>query len=625
MLPFAIDTETELITEATPCPKLVCLSYAVADQADLVPHALAAEVLNVAATTKEAHIVGHHFAYDACVLIQLQPRILPLIFELYDNNRIADTMIRESLYHIEHGTLQEDGRNRFTLAHLTQKHLGIALVKEGPESWRLRYGELRDVLIDAWPAAAHNYAVEDARSTLRVWEKQEVLKPGGYPDEMLQVRAEFGLKLMSNHGAITDEAAVDRFELALLERAIKQETTLRSCGLIKIKDGTRDAKLTRSMVALAYKKLNLEVPRTESSGRFEDGQIKYDELTLAESGDPRLLALSEYARVLKLLDTYVPIMRRGIDHPIYGNYNTLVASGRTSAYKPNWQNLPVASGARECIKARPGKVFVACDFSLAELRALAQVTYSWFGTSKMRDALIRGEDLHTALAATIMGITYTTAAKLKEAQDPVFVGTTDQPGIRSIAKSMNFGLAGGLGTATFSEYLRNNGIKKSQAECKILKSQWFEQWPEMHQYFALIALLCGEQGDHQLQQFGSNRIRGGLTFTSGANTMFQGYVADVAKAWLWRVTRACYVEARSPMFGARPEFFIHDELILECDREVGHEVATELEHLAIETMEEWMPDVPARADAHSMNYWTKKAEAVHDKHGRLIPWEEREL
>lgn len=631
MQPIAIDIETFAITPTDPCPQLVCMSYALdATTTDIARHEHAPEVFRTIAEDPESLVVTHNGPYDVTVLLKADPSLAAPILKLYDEGRIADTMIREALAHIERGTLQEESewnKGLLQLATLANDHLGIQLDK-GEDSWRLRYGEFFDVPLEQWPAEARHYATADAACTLRVYQDQ---KPK--PDEVLQVRAALALKLMSNHGAVTDEEAVDRFETSVLERALKHEASLRECGLIKTRllddgnrhedDGKRDTKLARAFVEDAYMRMGLPVPLTDPSDRFPYGQTRYDELTLSESGDARLVALSDYARALKLLETYVPIMRSGLDHPIYGKYNTLVATGRTSAYKPNWQNLPVAPGARECVRARKGRVLVACDMSLAELRTLAQVTFSWFGFSVMRDALLEGKDLHTDLGASILGIPYAEAAALKKAKDLIFVGTDDQPGIRSIAKNMNFGLAGGLGAETFSAFLRNNGIRKTRDECAVLKMQWLDKWTEMRPYFDHMGKVCGDFGTKSLTQFGSERVRGGLSFTQAANTMFQGYVADIAKAWMWRVTRACYWEDRSPLFGSRPIFFIHDELILESDEEAGHDVAVELERLAVETMAEWMPDVPGLADAHLMYHWTKKAEATKDKHGRLIPWEKR--
>ena len=51
-------------------------------------------------------------------------------------------------------------------------------------------------------------------------------------------------------------------------------------------------------------------------------------------------------------------------------------------------------GMRECFVARDLCTLISCDFGQAELVSLAQITYSVFGYSKMRDLLNAKMDIH---------------------------------------------------------------------------------------------------------------------------------------------------------------------------------------------------------------------------------------
>lgn len=614
---FALDTETEPITETTPLPRLVCLSYALSGAVDLVRYPDARAVLEVA-SEGDAPIVTHNGAFDFAVLGKHEPDLLPSIFELYEHGRIRCTKIREALQRIETGTMIDEVGSRIRLEELALEYLGVQLDK-GEDGWRTRFGELRELPLDQWPERAKNYATGDAASTLKIFQKQK-----DKPDETLQTRADFCLSLISAHGVVTDPEAVDQFELNLRERAVEMLGALEESGLVRRgsvkkaeKDGSRNTKLTRELVEEAYTRLGRDVPRTPPSMKFRQGQVKYDEDTLKDSGDDRLVKLADYAHLAKLLDSFLPMVRAATYRPVHCSYDVLKETGRTSCSKPNWQQLPRERGARECVIARPGKVLVACDFMAAELRALAQICFSWFGASDLREAFLAGKDPHVILAAQIDGISIEEALERRKAGDKAFKLT------RQFAKIPNFGMGGGMGPEAFSSHAKGYGYDVSIERATELKQIWLNTWTEMRQYFRVIATIVGDFGDRKIEQFGSGRVRGGLAFTQCANTWFQGLVADFAKDALWEVTKRCYVDRRSPLFGSRPEFFVHDEVIVEADEEQAHEVAVELERVMIEVEQKWLPDVPAAADAHLMRRWSKEAEAVRDDAGRLIPWEDR--
>lgn len=607
MKTIAIDTETELITATEPTPRLVCLSYSDGELSDLVGYRDAAAVLSMVEDSG-ANIVGHNFAFDASVLSAHDPDLQTMMFCLYEGGRVRDTLHREALARIARGTLDTEGP--LSLDFLSSKYLGRTLDK-GEDGWRLRYGELRETPLADWPERARAYPIADAATTHELYARQK-----DRPDEVLQARADFALRMMAVHGVVTDEAAVDAFELSLLETIVARRDALREAGILKPKkkrepDGeqSRDMKKIHALIEEA---LGEQTPRTPT-GRV---QADEDALEAAAPRHPVLATLAEYQHASKLLDTYVPVVRVGIDHPIHCSYRVLVASGRTSCSRPNWQNLPREAGARECVVPRKGKVFVAADYNVAELRALAQVCYSWFGYSALREAFLKDRDPHLELAATLLSISYDEAVARRKVHDPIVVEA------RQFAKIPNFGFPGGLGAEAFAIYARRYGHDVSPERARELKAAWAMQWPEMRQYFEMAGQVTGDLGEKRIEQYGSGRVRGGLSFTQAANTMFQGLVADCAKDATWEVTRRCYTVPTSKLYGARPIFFVHDELILEADEEQAADAAEELVEVMEEIEAKWLRDVPPAAEGKLMRRWSKKAEPVR-RDGRLIPWEDR--
>jgi DNA polymerase I-like protein with 3'-5' exonuclease and polymerase domains len=260
----------------------------------------------------------------------------------------------------------------------------------------------------------------------------------------------------------------------------------------------------------------------------------------------------------------------------------------------------------------------------------------------MAESLNDGKDLHTAFAASMLGCTYSDMlAKVK-------AGDKAAKAYRQAAKPCNFGFPGGMGVATFVLTNRKAGIRfckilEGASECgthnvtewrgkstvplcarcldlaEDLKSGWFKQWPEMRQYFSRISHAVDTQG--ALRQFVSNRIRGGLDFCNGANTLFQGLAADGAKHALTRVSSDCYTDTSSPLWGTRPVVFVHDEIFAETPIQGASKAAKKLAEIMISCMEEYVPDVAIDAKPALMRRWLKNAEPCYDVLGDLVPWE----
>jgi DNA polymerase-1 len=273
-------------------------------------------------------------------------------------------------------------------------------------------------------------------------------------------------------------------------------------------------------------------------------------------------------------------------------------------------------GIRETFVPRPGKVFALADFSALELHTLAQTCVSLFGQSHLAEVLNAGFDPHTAFAADILRIPYEEAVARKKAGDEAVDNA------RQTAKVANFGFPGGLGFESLCVFARKTyGVFLTEQRAKELKDAWLERWPEMRLFFRHCSDLVSEDtGRASVVQLFSNRIRGGCFYCAACNTWFQGLGADAAKRALYLVSRACYAELESVLYGSRPVNFVHDEIILETDDSPrAHDVAVELGRLMVQGANEFLPDVPARAEPLLARCWSKKSKPVFAE-GRLVPW-----
>ena len=110
--------------------------------------------------------------------------------------------------------------------------------------------------------------------------------------------------------------------------------------------------------------------------------------------------------------------------------------------------------------------------------------------------------------------------------------------------------------------------------------------------------------------------------------MFQGRAADGAKRAGWYIAKECYLHdpyrdgsGPTPLFGARPVLFVHDEFILEVPVATAHEATMRLSEIMVAGMREVVPDVKVGTEYAIASRWYKGAEAAYDENKRLIPWE----
>ena len=151
--------------------------------------------------------------------------------------------------------------------------------------------------------------------------------------------------------------------------------------------------------------------------------------------------IEEWREYSKLLNTYLgplPELISPEDARLHTTFNqTVAATGRLSTTSPNLQAIPIRTELgreiRSAFVAEPGHKLLSADYSQVELRILAHVS----GEPKLKEAFERGEDIHTATAAEVLG------------KDPATL-TKDE---RNVAKMVNFGIIYGISAFGLSENL----------------------------------------------------------------------------------------------------------------------------------------------------------------------------
>ena len=299
----------------------------------------------------------------------------------------------------------------------------------------------------------------------------------------------------------------------------------------------------QQLADILFNKLKLSKKRRGKTGFSTDARV----LQAIRQEHEIIPAIEEWREVTKLKSTYLDAFPELIaaDGRLHTTFNqTATTTGRLSSTDPNLQNIPIRSEQgreiRACFVAEPGCRLVSADYSQVELRLLAHIA----DEPVLKEIFRRGEDVHTATAEAILG------------------GKTD-PGTRSKAKMVNYGIVYGLSAFGLADRLQ---ISREEAQEFI--DRYLERFPQVKRFIDETIERAREEG-HVTTLFGrirrvpELRSRQRQTRLLGerlaVNMVIQGTAADIIKMAMVR----CRDELRSAGLATRLVLQIHDELLFE--------------------------------------------------------------
>jgi DNA polymerase I len=299
----------------------------------------------------------------------------------------------------------------------------------------------------------------------------------------------------------------------------------------------------QQLAPILFEKLGLSRKRRGKTGFSTDARV----LQAIRHEHEIVPAIEEWREVTKLKSTYLDAFPEliGPDGRLHTTFNqTVAATGRLSSTNPNLQNIPIRTEQgreiRACFVAEPGNLLISADYSQVELRLLAHIA----DEPVLKDIFRRGEDVHTATAEAILG------------------GRTD-PGTRSKAKMVNYGIVYGL-----SAYGLADRLQIPQEEAQEFIDRYLERFPKVKAFIEETIERAREEG-HVTTLFG--RIRRVPELRSrqfqmrslgerlAVNMVIQGTAADIIKVAMVRARD----ELRSAGLETRLVLQIHDELLFE--------------------------------------------------------------
>jgi DNA polymerase I len=304
---------------------------------------------------------------------------------------------------------------------------------------------------------------------------------------------------------------------------------------------------TQQVARILFEKLGLTPGRRGKTGYSTDTRV----LRAIREEHEIVPVLEEWREYSKLLNTYLgplPALISEADGRLHTHFNQAVAAtGRLSTSNPNLQSIPIRTGLgreiRSAFVAEQGFRLLSADYSQVELRILAHVS----GEPKLREAFARGEDIHAATAAEVLGKDAATLTK-------------DE---RNRAKAVNFGIIYGISSFGLSENLE---ISREEAQAYIdaylarfpLVQDFIERTVEQAERDGFVTTLLGRRRPVP-EIRARNRQTRALGERLAVNSVMQGTAADVIKVAMVRIHRRLREEGRA----SRLVLQVHDELLLE--------------------------------------------------------------
>lgn len=357
--------------------------------------------------------------------------------------------------------------------------------------------------------------------------------------------------------------------------------------------------------------MRIRIPETnKQTGEVTEKIIKKtDKQTFKKIGSmPFVKKLQEWRGYAVRIGTFGQAYIDAVD-PVTGAihpdlYQLGTETGRPAAGDSavNPLNIPSSNKYRHCFICRADEVVESDDYSGCESRILAHIS----GDPVLQGIFARGEDIHCAVASMMYGIEVTKDNENKKYRKP--------------AKSLNFGIAYGMGPFKLWEDLNGEGFPITLDEAKKLYYKYCDIFKVAVGFLRDSGKLAFEQG--YLENINGRRrywkkpipedfvngiydeeykAKKGSIEREGGNFLIQSVNADITKAAMTEIRK--YAKEN----GIRTHFInaVYDEIVTRThkdDSERFHAMKLKIMQDVAETM---ITTVPMLVDGFVGPYWNK--------------------
>ncbi|MBU1091881.1 DNA polymerase I [Patescibacteria group bacterium] len=283
---------------------------------------------------------------------------------------------------------------------------------------------------------------------------------------------------------------------------------------------------------------------------------RFSELEKIKEAHPIVKEIFLHRELAKLTSTYIDNLPNLTDaeskiHTVFNQTGTV--TGRLSSSEPNMQNIPTRTSLGKVVRcafvAPKGWKIVSFDYSQIELRVAASLS----GDKKLKEAFLRGDDIHTKVASEVFNVPFEKVDRE----------------MRRRAKIINFGIIYGMGINS----LKKN-LECSKEEAETFYNEYFSDFSGMGKYMEDTKEKVRENGFAETL-FGRRRylpeIKSPIIFIRkeaermAINAPIQGTAADIMKIAMVRVDEL--IKKKFPK-SVKMILQVHDELLFEVKDDI---------------------------------------------------------
>lgn len=428
---------------------------------------------------------------------------------------------------------------------------------------------------------------------------------------------------VEHRGIKVDNDCVSQFDVLLVKEIAELETKLTELSVID----NVNPKSNADMGLLLFTKEGfglraLDFSKKTKAASITEAHLKKVAVTATGDAKEYIELLLRYKGRVKQHKTYVKGVEKAVayngDGRVYSSYNFgNVVTGRLSCStysvgkerkgisfhtlpRPD-ENDPI--NLRSMMTADDDKVFVAADFSQAELRVLAQCCKD----KNLIEAFNSGQDLHRFTASLVFG------------KDPNDVTKQE----RQIAKSVSFLIVYGGGPNKLAEQ-----IGKSVGYCKNIFKAYQDSFPKVFNWINFVHKFVKENG-YAVSIFGRRRHLPNVkspnkkyqyrALRQGMNFVIQSSASDLMLHSILRLQK--YLKATG--LDAQILATVHDSVEVQCSKKDLQKVV-ELMRYVLESTDDFKGlygldfVVPFAVDVEAGRSFGDMIDAEFDSEGHLL-------
>jgi DNA polymerase-1 len=386
---------------------------------------------------------------------------------------------------------------------------------------------------------------------------------------------------------------------------------------------------SQGQILQLFRDLNQPVPIVTVKVKQEDGSfvevsresVDDGALTAYINENPKTILkkfieiLKEYREISKLISTYGDKFLLQLDknnHIHTGYTQTTTETSRLSSKSPNLQNIPAYNDPKDDWKdvrrffiAPPGYKFITCDMNGAEVALAADFSQE----PMLIDSILKGTDLHSALASTTFTIIFGEDTPISKSEVPFKRGGHEwiPNSLRTAHKTVLFAkfYKGGARRiyATLAEYINlyHETLEDRMRIARKISKAIDEQLPLLSDYLDKIINKAQTDGYLRMSKLGRIRYFNEDVYGDAANAPLQCSNSEAIKIAMIKI----YRHFKEKNWDARLVGSVHDETKAIAKDDIAEEAAAFIKKEMGDALSFFLGTIKGGASVNIAQHWKK--------------------